>query len=92
MTHSNKPVTKVLIDYEEKQSLVAFATTLETIAKKLKEDGAFHFVQGEQTIPIIPGEMVEGEFKYEVKGDKHSFEIELEWYEGVHAKQSMKIE
>ncbi len=86
-----KPVTEVLIDHEEKQTLVAFATTLETIAKKLKEDGQFHFVQGTEAIPILPTEHITAEYKYEKKGDKHSFEIELEWYEGEKIVKSQGI-
>lgn len=92
MRDPNKPVTEVLIDHEEKQTLVAFATTLETIAKKLKEDGHFEFVQGTESIPINPPEQIVAEYKYEKKGAKHSFEIELEWQEGQKGPQSMSIQ
>lgn len=37
-----KPVTEVLLDREDRQTLVEFATTLETIARKLKEKGPLH--------------------------------------------------
>lgn len=91
MQNSNKPVTEVLLDHEEKQSLATFATTLETIAKKLREEGQFHFFQGTESIEINPSEQIEAEYKYEKKGDKHSFEIELEWYEGEHSPKKMAI-
>ncbi|MGX7196946.1 amphi-Trp domain-containing protein [Enterococcus olivae] len=92
MRDSNKPVTEVLIDHEEKQTLVTFATTLETIAKKLKDEGHFNFVQGTETIAVTPTEQIVAEYKYEKKGEKHSFEIELEWYEGQKAHKTMSIE
>ncbi|EOT26342.1 amphi-Trp domain-containing protein [Enterococcus saccharolyticus] len=87
-----KPLTEVLVDYEEKQSLVAFATTLETLAKKLKEQGSFQFVQGTETIPVIPSEQLKVEYKYTKKADKHSFEIEFDWIEGQKIISPMSIE
>jgi amphi-Trp domain-containing protein len=87
-----KPMTEILIDYEEKQSLVAFATTLETIAKKLKEQGSFQFVQGTKAISITPSEQLKVEYSYTKKADKHSFEIEFYWSEGQKEIPSMSIE
>lgn len=87
-----KPLKEILIDYEEKQTLVAFATTLETIARKLKEDGQFTFTQGTERLTIVPNAELEAEFKYEKKGTKHSFEIEFEWDEQDVASGKMKIE
>lgn len=87
-----KPLTEVLVDYGEKQSLVAFATTLETLAKKLKEQGSFQFVQGTETISVIPSEQLKVEYKYTKKADKHPFEIEFDWIEGQKIISPMSIE
>ena len=87
----NKPVTEVLINHKEQQSLHEFASTLETIAKKLREEGQFVFVQGEEQVEVQPSEQVKAEFKYTLKGDKHSFEMEMDWYTGEKATKSMGI-
>ncbi|MDX5475866.1 MAG: amphi-Trp domain-containing protein [Bacillaceae bacterium] len=87
----NKPVTEVLINHKEQQSLNEFASALETIAKKLREEGQFVFVQGEEQVEVQPSEQVMAEFKYTIKGDKHSFEMEMDWYTGEKATKSMGI-
>lgn len=79
-----------MIDYEERQSLEQATALLETIVAKLKEQGKFTFKQGETEIEIQPSGQIQTEIKYEVKGDKHSFEIELEWIPG-QADQKMEI-
>ncbi|MGY3750421.1 amphi-Trp domain-containing protein [Vagococcus acidifermentans] len=92
MTKQNKPLTEVLIDREDHQTLLEFATTLEKIAEKLKTEGSFTMVEGTKENVIQPSEQLEVEYKYEKKGDKHSFEIEFEWYTGEKASQTMTIE
>lgn len=92
MVQSNKPITQILIKHKEHQNLVDFATMLETIAKKLREEQKFVFVQGDKETEIIPAEQVKVEYEYTVKGDKHSFEIEIDWLTGENAKTTMKIE
>lgn len=89
-----KPITNIVLKHNEKQSLEEFAVVLESIAKKLKEKGDFTFTQGEKAISIAPGKMVKAEFEYTTKGNKHSFEIEFDWYEGegVEEIKSMSIE
>ena len=87
----NKPLTEVLINHKEQQSLSDFASTLETIAKKLREEGQFVFVQGEEQVEVQPSEQVKAEFKYTKKGDKHSFEMEMDWYLGEKETKTMGI-
>lgn len=87
-----KPGTKVLLRHKEQQSTAEFATMLEKIAQKLKETGQFTFVQGEEQIQVQPSGQIKAEYKYEVKGDKHEFEIEFEWYTGERAKKTADIE
>lgn len=52
MNQQNKPVTQVLIDYKEMQNLDQLSTMLETIAKKLRENGKFTFIQGEKEVAV----------------------------------------
>ncbi|MGX7181657.1 amphi-Trp domain-containing protein [Enterococcus pallens] len=86
-----KPVTEVLVDREERQTLVEFATTLETIARKLKEEGAFILTEGEREILVNPSDTLKVEYSYEKKGDKHSFEIEFDWRTGDQAPGKLGI-
>ncbi|MEC1178988.1 amphi-Trp domain-containing protein [Metasolibacillus meyeri] len=92
MLKPNKPVTEVLIKHKEHQNVVEFATMLEAIAKKLKESGAFTFVQGTEQTIVHPSEQLKIEYSYTKKGDKHSFEIEFDWYTGEQTRKKMMIE
>ncbi|MCD8511952.1 MAG: amphi-Trp domain-containing protein [Bacillus sp. (in: Bacteria)] len=87
-----KPVTNVVLKHKEKQTLEEFAVVLESIAKKLKEKGEFTFTQGGEAISIAPGRIIKAEYEYTTKGNKHSFEIEIDWYEGEEELKSMSIE
>ena len=87
-----EPTSQKLIKHKEKQSVIEFATILEKMAKKLKEDGKFTFVQGTEHIEISPTNQLKVEYEYEVKGDKHEFEIEFEWNAGEHTVKTMDIE
>ncbi|WP_100403548.1 amphi-Trp domain-containing protein [Bacillus sp. FJAT-42315] len=91
MKQANKPVTKVLIKHKEPQNLHEFASMLETIAKKLKEDQQFVFLQGNEEIEVKPDNTVKVEYQYTTKGDKHSFEIEFDWYVGEKATKTISI-
>lgn len=88
----NKPVTEVLLKHKETQSIEAFASTLEKIAQKLRTEGQFTFTQGEKHTDIHPAEQLKVAYEYTKKGDKHSFEIEFDWYEGAKALGTMSIE
>ncbi|MGO4888862.1 amphi-Trp domain-containing protein [Anaerobacillus sp. MEB173] len=87
-----RPVTNVILRYKEKQNVEDFAMMLETIAKKLKEQGKFIFVQNGEEIEVQPGPVIKTEIEYTQKGDKHSFEIEFDWYEGRQTEQGGKME
>lgn len=94
MTQSNqaKPEKEILIDRKEHQSLQEFANMLETIARKLKEQGTFTLVEGEKEVVVTPSQQLKVEYSYEKRGDKHSFEIEFDWKTGDHASSSFKIQ
>lgn len=83
MINEMKNSKVVLVDHEEKMSLVQAAEFLETVAKKLREEGTFTLTQGEKTHEVTPASSVELEIKLEKQGDKHSFEVEIEWREGA---------
>lgn len=82
MTNTNKPEKSVLVDHEEKMSLEKAAHFLETVAKKLREEGTFTLTHGEVTHDITPSPSVTLEVKLEKTNDKNKFEVELEWYDG----------
>lgn len=73
---------EVLVDFEEKMSLANAATYFETIATKLKEEGAFTLTHNGKTFEIKPSSTVELEIKVELENEKQKFELELEWVEG----------
>lgn len=80
MEKNTKPATQVLVKHKETQSLLEFAAMLESIAKKLKEDQKFMITQGNEVVEIEPSNQLKVEIEYEIKRDKHSFEIEIDWY------------
>lgn len=92
MREQNRPVTEVLIKHKEQLPLVEFATMLEKIAQKLKEEGQFHFIQGAESVLVAPSNQLKIEYEYTKKGDKHSFEIEFDWYEGVQTLTKATID
>lgn len=85
--------SKKLIDQKVYQDLDEFATTLETIAKKLREEGKFTFTQGDETIEVVPNKRVKVEYEYEIESDgEHEFEIEFEWYPDRPDDGDFKVE
>lgn len=82
MSNSKKNPKVVLVDYEEKMSLKEAATFLETIAKKLRDEGTFTLTQGDDSHDVTPAEIVELEVKLEKEKNKNKFELELEWRDG----------
>jgi len=80
---TKKSSTIVHLDYEEKMSLDNAVQFLETVVRKLKEEGSFTLTHGGKTHHIAPSANVELEVKLEEKRNgKHELEFELEWYEG----------
>lgn len=78
----------VLVDYEEKMSVLQAAEFLESIAKKLREDGTFTLTHGGQAHEVTPASVVELEIKLEQKGDETKLELELEWRESDKSKDT----
>lgn len=85
-----KRTKKVLIDYATNLSRNELADFLEKIASKIRDEGSFTFVQNDQDVLVSFPENVKTEIEYEVQGDKHEFEIEVEWREGQkHGKMNI---
>lgn len=91
MVERNKPATQVILKHKEHQDVQQFAAMLEKIAQKLKEEGQFTFIQGAEQITVSPTDHLKVEYEYTVKGDKHSFEIEFDWFTGEKARPKMGI-
>lgn len=64
---------------------------LEKITQRLKMDGHFTLTDGSVEHVISPSDQLKVELSYEKKGDKHSFEIEFDWYEGINNEGMFKI-
>jgi len=64
---------------ESQKSTQEIADFLRLVADKLAQEGAFYITQGEQEFEIRPEGKTKLELKYETKGEKQKFEIEIEW-------------
>ncbi len=79
-----------LIDVEERKSPLEIGEFLMDVGRKLFENGEFDVVHGGESHRIAPTGRVELEVQYKTKGDKHKFEIEIQWVPGK--KDDLKIE
>lgn len=86
-----RTLANVIIDHKEKQTLEEFASMLEKLAQKLKDQGSFVFVQNDKETLVQPSSILKTEVKYIQKGTKHSFEIEFDWNEGEKGPEKMEI-
>lgn len=77
-----KPPKQVHIDVEEYRSAEEIGRFLVDIGQKLAGEGAFTLTQGGQSYRIAPSGQVELEIQYKSRGDKHTFEVEIEWRPG----------
>lgn len=89
---AKKPQTNVLVDYEAKMSRAEVASLLESIAAKLKEEGAFTLTLGEKSKRVEPAETLTLEIELEERNGKYEFEIELEWNEGGDHAHTLSID
>ncbi|QGG49047.1 amphi-Trp domain-containing protein [Heliorestis convoluta] len=68
---------------ESQLSVQEIADFLRLIADKLSQEGSFQVEQGGQEFLIRPAGRTQLELKYETKGEKEKFEIEIEWRPGA---------
>lgn len=83
---SNK---NTLLKHEEKMRLEEAANLLETVARKLREDGQVTINLGDQSETVEPSKNVNFEVELEEKNGKYELEFELEWHEDD--KESISI-
>jgi len=84
-----KPVKKVHLDLEQTMSKEEIGNYLVDIGQKLINEGSFTIVQGQESYEINPSGHLELEIQYKTKGEKNTFEIEIQWKPGVD--QSFEI-
>jgi len=75
---------QIIFSSEEPRSVQEIGEFLIQIGQKLKEQGFFNLTQGDQQIEVRPDGATKLELKYEIEGgNKHEFEIEIEWKPGA---------
>lgn len=79
MVQPERPRTIVHFESEERRSVKEIANFLKLIAEKLETQGSFQIEQASEHFDIRPSGNTKLELKYESKGDRHKFEIEIEW-------------
>lgn len=72
----------IIFSSEEMRSPEEIGRFLVNVGEKLQSEGSFTVVQGANDIQITPGGTTKLELKYKTKGEKHEFEIEIEWKPG----------
>lgn len=83
--------SNILLKHEEKMSLEDAASLLESIAKKLREEGSVTINLGEQSETVTPAEQVKLEVELEESNGEYELEFELEWRESDKSKGSISI-
>ncbi len=87
----SKEKSVVHFSSEEPRSVEEIGRFLVNLGEKLLEQGGFTVTQGEQEYYIEPGGASKLELKYESKGEKHQFEIEIEWKPGKAGAEEVEI-
>jgi len=86
MSNSN-----ILLKHEERMSLEEAASLLESMAKKLRENGSVNINLGDQSETVTPANNVKLEVELEESNGKYELEFELEWNENDKGKDSISI-
>lgn len=82
---------EVIFSSEEPRSVAEIGDFLVQVGTKLKEQGYFHLVQGDQKLEVRPSGATRLELKYEIEDDvEHQFEIEIEWKRG--AEEAVRVD
>lgn len=78
---------KILFSSKEDKTPQEIGAFLIKLGEKLQSDGSFSLTQGEQVIEVHPQGPTRLELEYEIEGEKHEFEIEIEWKPGQEGGQ-----
>jgi len=76
-------IKQEIFSSEEPRSVEEIGKFLINIGEKLVNDGSFSLRRGEEDLVITPTGIVILELEYKTKGEKHEFEIEIEWKPGA---------
>jgi len=79
----DKPAKQVHVNLEQAMSKEEIGRYLVDIGQKLVNEGNFTIKQGQESHNINPSGHVELELKYKTRGEKKTFEIEIQWKPGV---------
>ncbi len=74
--------SNVIFSSEGQRSVAEIGQFLVEIGEKLQAGGSFTLMQGAEELQIAPSGNTKLELKYKTKGEKHEFEIEIEWKPG----------
>ena len=74
--------SQVHFSSEEAKSVKEIGEFLQMIGEKLVNEGSFSLQHNDNNYTIAPDGATKLELKYQTKGDKHEFEIEVEWKPG----------
>ncbi len=83
---------EVIFSSEEPRSVAEIGDFLIQAGQKLKEQGSFNLSHGEKQLEVRPEGATKLELKYEIEGQKHQFEIEIEWKPGIGGTGSGKVD
>jgi len=83
MSKHDKPAKQIHVDLEQAMSKEEIGRYLVNIGQKLIEEGSFTIKQGQDSYEINPSGHIELELQYKTRGEKNTFEIEIQWKPGV---------
>lgn len=81
----------ILFSTKEARSPQEIGAFLVKIGEKLQSEGLFSLTQGNKVLEVHPKGPTKLELEYEVKGEKHEFEIEIEWYPGREGEGPVEV-
>ncbi len=83
MSKNDKPEKQIHVDLEQALSKEEIGRYLVDIGQKLIDDGSFTIKQGQDSYKINPSGHIELELQYKTRGEKNTFEIEIQWKPGA---------
>ncbi len=83
MSKKDKPDKQIHVDLEQALSKDEIGRYLVDIGQRLIDEGSFMIKQGQDSYEINPTGHIELELQYKTRGEKHTFEMEIQWKPGV---------
>ena len=85
MSKHEKPAKQVHLDLEQNLTKVEVWEFLIDVGQKLINEGSFTIKQGQDSYEINPSGQIKIELQYKTRGEKNSFEVEIQWKPGVES-------